>query len=151
MKNKKNAEEKNSYENLCWVEDGLMEKDLKKYNKFISEEEEMNGIIINNIKRLEEKETIISKLSHRIDLYENLSSFDDQFDDFKESKKPIQKSKSVNIKNTSNNKNELFSSKNKYNFFNDFDQNLNENIKDFSKNQYFYLEGNGLGLLNNNS
>jgi hypothetical protein len=137
---------------MFWVENNYI-SDIKQYNKFVSEEDEMNEIIINNVKKLEEKEKIINKLSYRINCYENLNgSVMDIYEESKDIKKEMQKSKSEkNVKNKMNNsKNNLFSSKNKYNAINDFEQNLNDNIKDdFSKNQYFYLEGNGLGLLNN--
>ena len=52
------------------------------------------------------------------------------------------------IKNKINNSN-IFNSKNKVNKDIEFEQNLNDNIRDdFSNNQYFFLEGKGLGLLN---
>ena len=152
IKNKKYAKDKSSYNNMFWVDNNCI-SDIKKYNKFKSEEDETNEIIINNVKKLEEKEDMISKLSYRINCYENLnSSLLDIYEDPKDVKKSIQKSKSEkNIKNKMNNsKNNAFSSKVKFNANNDFEQNLNDNIKDdYSKNQYFYLEGNGLGLLNN--
>ena len=154
IKNKKYAKDKSSYNNMFWVDNNCI-SDIKKYNKFKSEEDETNEIIINNVKKLEEKEDMISKLSYRINCYENLNnSLLDIYEDPKDVKKAIQKSKSEksikNIKNTNNSKNNVFSSKVKFNAINDFEQNLNDNIKDdYSKNQYFYLEGNGLGLLNN--
>ena len=152
LKNKKYEKNKNSYNNLFWVNiDCIL--DIKKYNKFISEEDEMNEIIINNIKKLEEKENIISKLNYKI---ENMGYYifsDDEIEEEepKQNKKKIQKSKSEQtFKNKINNSQNIFmSNKNKFKL-EDNEQNLNDNIKDdFSKNQYFYLEGNGLGLLNN--
>ena len=113
----------------------------------------MNEIIINNIKKLEEKENIISKLNYKI---ENMGYYifsDDEIEEEepKQNKKKIQKSKSEQtFKNKINNSQNIFmSNKNRFKL-DDNEQNLNDNIKDdFSKNQYFYLEGNGLGLLNN--
>ena len=148
IKNKKYFNIKNSYDNLFWVENDCI-LDIKKYNKFKSEEDEINEIIINNVKKLEEKEKIISKLSYKIENYENFEDSLEFEEEPQEIKKKIQKSKSEkNIKNKMNNSS-IFNSKNKVNKDIDFEQNLNDNIRDdFSKNQYFFLEGNGLGLLN---
>ena len=151
IKNKKFADCKNSYDNLFWVENDCI-LDIKQYNKFKSEEDEMNEIIISNIKKLEEKEDIISKLSYRIENYELFNTSREMDEEPKERKKKIQKSKSEqNIKNQNYNiKNQSLINTNKFNINNDFEQNLNDNIRDdFSQNKYFYLEGNGLGLLNN--
>ena len=157
IKNKKYINIKNSYDNLFWVENNSI-LDIKKYNKFKSEEDEINEIIINNVKKLEEKEKIISKLSYRIENYENFEDSEEYEEEPQEIKKKIQKSKSEknikivknmgDIKNKINNSN-IFNSKNKVNKNIEFEQNLNDNIRDdFSKNQYFFLEGKGLGLLN---
>ena len=148
LKDKKYSSDKNNYDNLFWVDTNKIEN-IKNYNNFKSEEDEMNEIIISNIKKLEEKENMISQLKYKLNNYErNNSAFMDATSD---SKKKINKSKSENsIKNKSNNNSHIFSSsKNKYNNIGDFEQNLDDNIRDdYSKNKYFYLEGNGLGLLN---
>ena len=148
LKDKKYTNDKNNYDNLFWVDNNKIEN-IKKYNKFKSEEDEMNEIIISNIKKLEEKENIISQLKYKINNYEkNNSAFMDVTSD---SKKKMNKSKSEQtMKNKSNNNSHIFSSsKNRYSNNGDFEQNLDDNIKDdYSKNQYFYLEGKGLGLLN---
>ena len=148
LKDKKYTNDKNNYDNLFWVDNNKIEN-IKNYNKFKSEEDEMNEIIISNIKKLEEKENIISQLKYKINNYEkNNSAFMDVTSD---SKKKMNKSKSEqSMKNKSNNNSHIFSnSKNRHNNIDDFDQNLDDNIKDdYSKNKYFYLEGQGLGLLN---
>ena len=148
LKDKKYTNDKNNYDNLFWVDNNKIEN-IKKYNKFKSEDDEMNEIIISNIKKLEEKENIISQLKYKINNYEkNNSAFMDVTSD---SKKKMNKSKSEQtMKNKSNNNSHIFSSsKNRYSNNGDFEQNLDDNIKDdYSKNQYFYLEGKGLGLLN---
>ena len=74
-KNKKSISEKNkinkieqkyTYENVFWVDQDHIEKDIDKYNTFENEKEEENKIIMNYIKKLEEKENIISKLTLKI-------------------------------------------------------------------------------------
>ena len=156
IKNKKFSKEKNSYENLFWVENNCI-LDLNNYNEFTSEQDEINEIIINNIKKLEEKEKIVEekekvirKLTYIIDKYENDISIEEE--EPKVNKKKIQKSKSEQTLNKKINKNNSVNIINKkFNIANDFEQNLDDNIKDdYSKNKYFYLEGNGLGLLSNN-
>ena len=151
LKNKKYENCKNSYNNLFWVNiDSIL--DIKKYNKFKSEEDEINEIIINNVKKLEEKEEIISKLNYKIQILEfNIIGGEMEEEEPPKNKKKIHKSKSeTNLKNKINNSQNIFINNNKKVIIDDNEQNLNDNIKDdFSKNQYFYLEGNGLGLLNN--
>ena len=146
IKNKKDMNDKNSYNNLVWVDSNSIEN-IKNYNKFKSEDEEMNNIIINYIKKLEEKEELISQLRTKLHNYEKNSS-SINMDISRDSQKKIHKSKSEQtIKNKTNNFTN--GSKNKFNKKDEFVQNLDDNIRDdYSKNSYFYLEGNGLGLLN---
>ena len=72
--NKINANEKNkinnwnlyTYDNVFWVNKNNIEKDIDKYNNYEKENEEENKIIMNYIKKLEEKENVISKLTLRL-------------------------------------------------------------------------------------
>ena len=155
IKNKKFIKDKNSYDNLIWVENDCI-LELNKYNEFISEQDEINEIIINNIKKLEDKEKIVEekdkeirKLTNIIENYEN--DFSSEEEEPKVNKFKLQSSKSEQtLKNKFNKNNSVNIFNKKLNIGNDFEQNLNDNIKDdYSKNKYFYLEGNGLGLLNN--
>ena len=55
-----------NYDNVFWVDKEHIEKEIDKYNSFVKENDEENKIIINYIKKLEEKENIISKLSSKL-------------------------------------------------------------------------------------
>jgi hypothetical protein len=67
-KNKINNNNNNiyTYENVFWVTKKNIEKEMSKYNDYVKENEEENKIIINYIKKLEEKENVISKLNLRL-------------------------------------------------------------------------------------
>ena len=71
----KNNKFNNEYEKLHWVAKKDLE-DFQNFNKFISEVEEENKKIIQNISKLEQKEEIISKLRYKIEqLEKKLLSF----------------------------------------------------------------------------
>ena len=137
IKNKKYINDVNSYNNMFWVDKQRI-PDVKKFNKFKSEDEEINEIIINKVKKLEEKENEISLLKQKLNFYEKNEN--NHFLDDSGSIKKMKKSKSEQIfKNKKINK--------KNNDIN-YEQDLDKNIKDdFSKNKYYYLEQQGLGLL----
>ena len=59
----------NTYDNLIWVPK-IDIFDLNDFNKYVNEEEGNNIEMLNLIKKLEQKENIISKLNYKIEKYE---------------------------------------------------------------------------------
>ena len=99
MKKQKDYEKKDSYDNLIWVPK-IDVIDLDKFNEYLDEEED-NSELLKVIKKLEEKENIISKLTYKIeklekeiDNYKNNSDFSDIYDEIFVKTKP----KNKNIK-----------------------------------------------------
>ena len=70
----KDVEFNNDYDELIWVQKKNLDN-LEKFNKFESEDDIQNKAIINNVKKLEQKEDIISKLKYKLNLYEKNSNF----------------------------------------------------------------------------
>ena len=90
MKKQSEYSQNDTYDNLIWAS-SLDVVDIDKYNEYSNDEEVDNIEMFNIIKKLEEKENIISKLSYKVEKLE----------------KEIIKNKNQNINNSLSN-NELF-------------------------------------------
>ena len=100
---KKSFNEKNkinnelyTYDNVFWVDKNHIEEEINKFNNFEKENEEENKIIMNYIKKLEEKENIISKLTLRLTTIEK--SFNNKSTINNEKNSSKNRSKSSNSK-----------------------------------------------------
>ena len=87
MKKKIYYEENDTYDNLIWVPK-IYISDIGKFNEYPNEDENRNLELFKVIKKLEEKENIISKLTYKIDKlekdienYKNNSTFSDLYDE----------------------------------------------------------------------
>ena len=87
MKKQIYYEDNDSYDNLIWVPK-IYISDINKFNEYPNEEENRNLELFKVIKKLEEKENIISKLTYKIDKLEkdienhkNNSTFSDLYDE----------------------------------------------------------------------
>ena len=87
MKKQKYYEDNDSYDNLIWVPK-IYISDINKFNEYPNEDENRNLELFKVIKKLEEKENIISKLTYKIDKLEkdienhkNNSTFSDLYDE----------------------------------------------------------------------
>ena len=69
MKKQSEYSQNDTYENLIWVS-SLDIVDVDKYNEYSNDEENDNLEMVNLIKKLEEKENIISKLSYKLEKIE---------------------------------------------------------------------------------
>ena len=69
MKKQSEYSQNDCYDNLIWVS-SLDVVDVDKYNEYSNEEENDNLEMVNLIKKLEEKENIISKLSYKLEKME---------------------------------------------------------------------------------
>jgi hypothetical protein len=69
LKKQSEYENDDAYENLLWVASPYL-TDLDKFNEYSIDEEPDNAEMINIIKKLEEKENIISKLSYKLEKFE---------------------------------------------------------------------------------
>ena len=103
LKKQSEYENDDAYENLLWVASPYL-TDLDKFNEYSIDEEPDNTEMINIIKKLEEKENIISKLSYKLEKLE----------------RQFEQNKSMN----SNADGENDKKKNKNKIFNYFDENL---------------------------
>ena len=123
---KNNKEENDTYDNLIWVPK-IDVVDLNNFNKYINEEEKnYNSEILNLIKKLEEKENMISILSFKLEKLEK---------DFEINNTNTYDSIGQNIKNKNNQVNYRF--KNSISEENIMDDNRYacSIIKDYSKSQ----------------
>ena len=59
----------NTYEDLIWVSKKQI-NNINKFNHFVSEYEEQNKLISDNLLKLEKKEEIISKLKYKLNIFE---------------------------------------------------------------------------------
>ena len=98
LKKRINYEDNDTYANLIWVPKiDIIE--LEKFNEYTNEDEIKELEFQNIIKRLEEKENIISKLNYKIEklekdieYYKNNSTFSDLYDELFVRTKPKNKS-----------------------------------------------------------
>ena len=123
MKKQSEYEQNDTYENLVWAS-SLDVVDIDKFNEYANDEEIENIEMFNIIKKLEEKENIISKLTYKVDKLEreidrkNMNEiFENELfiEDDNNSNKKKNKSKK-NIKkyfNTSENEDDRFNNNNK--------------------------------------
>ena len=104
MKKQIDYEKEDTYDNLIWVPK-IDVVDLDKFNEYSNEDENSNSELLKVIKKLEEKENIISKLTYKveklekdIDNYKNNSDFSDIYDEIfvKSKRKSRNNSKSKN-------------------------------------------------------
>ena len=96
-------DEKETYDNLIWVPI-IDVVDLNNFNKYINEEEQNNNNdIINFVKKLEEKENIISILTYKLEKLEKDFDFNYTYNSFEQRpKSQISKLNSHIIKNSIN-------------------------------------------------
>ena len=87
MKKQIDYEKEDTYDNLIWVPK-IDVIDLDKFNEYSNDDENSNLELIKVIKKLEEKENVISKLTYKIeklekdlDNYKNTSDFSDIYDE----------------------------------------------------------------------
>ena len=87
MKKQIDYEKEDTYDNLIWVPK-IDVIDLDKFNEYSNEDENSHLELIKVIKKLEEKENVISKLTYKIeklekdlDNYKNNSDFSDIYDE----------------------------------------------------------------------
>ena len=87
MKKQIDYEKEDTYDNLIWVPK-IDVIDLDKFNEYSNDDENSNLELIKVIKKLEEKENVISKLTYKIeklekdlDNYKNNSDFSDIYDE----------------------------------------------------------------------
>jgi len=104
MKKQIDYEKEDTYDNLIWVPK-IDVVDLDKFNEYSNEDENSHSELLKVIKKLEEKENIISKLTYKveklekdIDNYKNNSDFSDIYDEIfvKSKRKSRNNSKSKN-------------------------------------------------------
>ena len=104
MKKQIDYEKEDTYDNLIWVPK-IDVVDLDKFNEYSNEDENSQSELLKVIKKLEEKENIISKLTYKveklekdIDNYKNNSDFSDIYDEIfvKSKRKSRNNSKSKN-------------------------------------------------------
>ena len=69
MKNQSEYNENDTYDNLIWVS-SIDVVDIDNYNEYSKDEDSYNNEMLNIIKKLEEKENIISKLSYKVEKLE---------------------------------------------------------------------------------
>ena len=90
MKKKNNEENEeeilDTYDNLIWVPK-IDIVDFNNFNKYINEEEQNNNEILNLVKKLEEKENIISKLTYKLEKLEKDFEMVNSFNSFEQSMK----------------------------------------------------------------
>ena len=110
MKKKSNEkeEEKNTYDNLIWVPK-IDIVDLNNFNKYVNEEEENNtNEIINLVKKLEEKENLISKLTFKLEKLEKDFEINNTYNSIEQNLKSKNSNNRINyFKNTLNEDNIL--------------------------------------------
>ena len=87
MKKRIDYESSDTYDNLFWAPK-IDVVDIDKFNEYSNEDDNNNFELLNVIKKLEEKENIISKLTYKIeklekdiDYYKNNSDFSDIYDE----------------------------------------------------------------------
>ena len=87
MKKQIDYEKNDTYDNLIWVPK-VDVIDIDKFNEYSNEDEDYNLELLKVIKKLEEKENIISKLTYKIDklekdieYYKDNSYFSDIYDE----------------------------------------------------------------------
>ena len=104
MKKQIDYEKEDTYDNLIWVPK-IDVVDLDKFNEYSNEDENSHSELLKVIKKLEEKENMISKLTYKveklekdIDNYKNNSDFSDIYDEIfvKSKRKSRNNSKSKN-------------------------------------------------------
>ena len=85
-KNNEEDEENDTYDNLIWVPK-IDIVDLNDFNKYINEDEQNNKEILNLVKKLEEKENIISKLTYKLEKLEKDFEMINSFNSLEQSMK----------------------------------------------------------------
>ena len=123
MKKQSEYEQNDTYENLVWAS-SLDVVDIDKFNEYANDEEIENIEMFNIIKKLEEKENIISKLTYKVDklereidrknmneIFENDLFIENDNNSNKKKSKP--KNKIMKYFNTSENEDNIYNNNNK--------------------------------------